>query len=281
LLASKSEYSFASGSSFALVDLGETVSAWVNTGSGFTQLLSASDSTFSTGNAGVAATGNEIRLTKFKTGPLLSPVANMDAALKELSLTDSFERNEDPLSLGGAWAYLGWLFTENGHDSGRVTVSGWGPTLSLTNGAYRTGAMVSDTGSGVAVAATLSAKPSVVNRSFSLWLDMSTPASEYRGGYELRFTETASGIYTVEMRRWVNGAKTTLASKTGYSFPVGGQFALVDKGGTVSAWTKTGSEYTQLLSASDTTFNTGYVGIEGLGDLIRINGYRSGVLPPF
>ena len=70
LLASKSSYSFANGSSFALVDYGSTVSAWTDTGSGFAELLSAIDSTFEEGNAAVEGSGNITRLTNFREGSL-------------------------------------------------------------------------------------------------------------------------------------------------------------------------------------------------------------------
>ena len=72
VLASKSSYSFQVGASLALVDSGGAVSAWTDTGSGFEQLLSAADSTFEAGNAGVAGAGNYTRLTDFKAGPLVA-----------------------------------------------------------------------------------------------------------------------------------------------------------------------------------------------------------------
>jgi hypothetical protein len=69
-LASKASYAFAKGSSLAIVDEGATVSAWTNTGSGFQQLLSAADSTFEGGMAGVSGSGSSTRLTNFKAGAL-------------------------------------------------------------------------------------------------------------------------------------------------------------------------------------------------------------------
>jgi hypothetical protein len=52
-------------------------------------------------------------------------------------------------------------------------------------------------------------------------------------------------------------------------------------GGTVSAWVKSGAEFLQVLSAADTTFYSGYTGIEGSGNFIRLSDFRSGPLPPF
>ncbi|HWI97270.1 MAG TPA: trypsin-like serine protease, partial [Solirubrobacterales bacterium] len=105
-LASKSGYSFSNGNSLALVDQGGTVSVWTNTGAGFSQLLSAGDATFASGNAGLEGGGSVTRLTNFKAGSLLSGVANMNAALNALALNDSFATNENPLSGGGKWAAL-------------------------------------------------------------------------------------------------------------------------------------------------------------------------------
>jgi hypothetical protein len=70
VLAAQSNYSFLNSNSFALVDQGSTVSAWTNTGSGFAQLLSAGDASFSGGDSGVEGAGNVTALTNFKTGSL-------------------------------------------------------------------------------------------------------------------------------------------------------------------------------------------------------------------
>ncbi len=282
VLATKSSYSFVNGNSLALMDEGATVSAWTNTGSGFSQLLSASDATFASGNAGVEGSGSSARLTNFKVGSTLASVVKMNAALNELALKDSFATDEVPLAGGGAWATLAWDdCTVPSHNMGQV-LGGWGPfdAYPNINGVYWTKATVPDTGAGVAVAATLLAGPANTSRYFSLWLDMPSPASA-RTGYELRFTETATNVYEVALSKWQAGSKTVLASKSSYSFPVNSQFALVDKGATVSVWTKTGSEYTQLISASDSTFKTGYTGIEGSGNITRLKDFRSGPLSPF
>jgi hypothetical protein len=70
VLASKSGVSFVNGNTFAIVDQGSAVSAWTDTGSGFGELLSTTDSAFSSGNAGLSGAGNIARLTKFKAGAL-------------------------------------------------------------------------------------------------------------------------------------------------------------------------------------------------------------------
>jgi hypothetical protein len=282
-LATKSS-SFAVGTQFALLDKGGTVSAWTKTGSEFTQLLSAEDGAFAAGSAGLEGTGTPLRLTNFKTGSLLSAVTNMDAALKGLPMVDNFNRGEVPLSNGGAWSALSWANGGAGKNTGQtVGAFGWSPydAYPTINGAYWTKATMPDTGAGVGVAATLMFRSFAAGRYFSLWLDMPSPATT-RTGYELRFTETTSGVYDVTVAKWQAGTKTTLATKAGHSFAAGNQFALVDKGGTVSAWTKAGAgEFTQLLSAEDTAFIAGSVGIEGSGTNNWLRDFRSGSLAPF
>ncbi len=281
VLASKSAYGLPVGSSVAIVDQGSTVSAWTDTGSGFGQVLTATDSAYAGGNAGVEGAGNILRLSNFRAGVPVPAVANMSAALSALKLNDSFATNQTPLTGGGNWAALQWASSAYGYPTGWVS-GGWGPydAFSTINGAFWQPNSFTDTGSGTAVAATLTSNATIAERYFSLWLDMPTPAST-RSGYELRFTETASNIYSVTLSRWQSGTKTLLASKTGYSMPVKSQFALVDKGGTVSAWVKNGGEFLQVLTAADTTFASGYTGIEASGNIIRLTDFRSGPLPPF
>lgn len=280
-LATKEGYSFVNGNSLALLDQGGTVSAWTNTGAGFAQLLSASDSTFSSGNSGVEGSGNITRLTNFKVGSLLKSASNMDGALKALPVNDAFSTNESPLSGGGAWAALQWANGFSGHNTGWVE-GGWGPydPLGFINGAYWQKASFADTGSGAGVAAVLSTKPIYITEYFSLWLNAPSPATA-RSGYELRITREFTGNFEVGLYKWVAGTKTTLAAKTGVALATGNKFAFADKAGTVSAWVNTGSEYTQLLSASDSTYTSGYTGIEGYGNLTRLKEFRSGPLAPF
>ena len=281
VLATKPGYAFANGNSLALVDQGSAVSAWTNTGTGFSELLSAADTTFEGGNAAVEGAGNATRLTNFKVGELLMPVANSNAALEALALNDSFATSESPLSDGGAFAALAWDNGSSGHNTGRVE-SGWGPNdaYPTINGAYWQKTSFADTGAGVAVAAKLTHAPAGENRYFALWLNMPSPAST-RTGYEARFTETAtSGVYGVSLLKWQAGSETSLAFKLSYTFAVGGQVALQDNNGVVSVWAKTSTEYTKLLSANSSTYTNGYTGIDGSGNVVRLKELQSGPLPP-
>jgi Ca2+-binding RTX toxin-like protein len=288
VLATKTGYSLAAGSSIALVDEGSDVAAWTNTGAGFTQILTAADSSFSGGNGGVEASGNGSRLTNFKIGQLLSSVANMSAALGALRLDDAFAITELPLSGGGAWAALSWDYPSANRTGRVVAGEGWGPYDpwefgEAINGAYWTKATFADAGSGDAVAATLKVRPGLAGRHFELLLNMPNPAAA-RSGYELRFAEPSAGtgVYTVTLVKWTTGTPTTLASQTGVSLAIGGRFGLVDKAGVLSAWIAGATgEFTQLFSASDTTYQSGYVGIAGGGNFARLANFRGSQLPPF
>lgn len=69
-LDSQANLALANGNSVALVDQGSSVSAWADTGSGFVQILGATDSSFSSGKSGVEGAGNITRLKDFKVGSL-------------------------------------------------------------------------------------------------------------------------------------------------------------------------------------------------------------------
>jgi Ca2+-binding RTX toxin-like protein len=280
VLGSKTGVSFVNGNSFAIVDQGTTVSAWTNTGAGYTQILSAQDSAFSSGNTGLEAAGNNTKLTNFKAGVPLTAITGMDAALSGLELQDDFTRSESPLSLNGSWAALAWD-TQTASKTGRVE-TGWGPldAFSSVNGAFWQKAGFADTGAGEAVIATQKQNPTIAERYFSLWLNMPNPGS-VKSGYELRFTETSSLVYDVSLAKWEAGTKTALASKTAYSLPLGSEFALVRKGGAVQVWTESGTEFTQLLSAADSTFISGFSGIEASGNISRLTNFKAGPLAPF
>jgi hypothetical protein len=81
-----------------------------------------------------------------------------------------------------------------------------------------------------------------------------------------------------ERASWVGGTQAVLATKTSYAFANGNSLALVDQGSTVSAWTKTGSEFTQLLSASDSTYSGGQAAPEGAGNITRLTNFKAGIL---
>lgn len=374
ILASRESVTFVAGNALAIVDQGSTVSAWTDTGSGFTQLMSASDSTFNSGSVGLSARDRESLLRTFKAGQLApatptltstnpaspsestspfvigsatsgttvkiytnatctgSPAVSGTAAalaspglqvtvaeetttnfyatatdeksnasgcsaaisyrqdstigiaeaLARLTQLDAFATAENPLSNGGRWRQLRWA-SNTGKVEGSGTSGGWAPSNSypVVSGAYWSPTSFADAGRGVAVAGTLSMGAELANRWFSLWLDMSEPASA-QSGYELRFTyvgvEEGENLYDVTLTKWASGTRTVLATARSYTFAREGSFALVDKGGRVYAWTNTGTGYRVLLRASDTAYSRGNVGIEGAGNITRVRSFRGGVL---
>ncbi len=70
VLATRSAYTLPTQSSFALVDKGGTVYAWIDPGSGYRQLLSARDAAYERGSVGIEGAGNVTRVRAFRAGAL-------------------------------------------------------------------------------------------------------------------------------------------------------------------------------------------------------------------
>ena len=194
--------------------------------------------------------------------------------LNEMPVTEPFDGGTTSwANFNEHWSKLGWA-PEKGTDS----TTGWraGEAYPTVSGAYFN-STITDTGMGTATVATMTESPGNNERYFSAWLDASGSSST-REGYELRFFQSGTNKYNVTLSKWIGGKQTVLTSKTGYSFAIGGSVALVDQGGTVSAWTKAGSEFAQLLSASDATFASGNAGIEAAGNRTKLNNFKTGVL---
>jgi hypothetical protein len=191
-----------------------------------------------------------------------------------MSLTESFNGSTESLAnFGSKWATLGWAAGK-----GQDMSTGWGPTSfhPTVNGAYFA-TVASDAGSGVAAVVTMATNPGGTSRYFSLWLDASGPGAS-RSGYELKLLNTAANTYEVKLSKWTSGTQTILASQTGYSFLNGNSLAVVDQGSAVSAWTNTGSGFTQLLSGTDSSFSSGNGALEGSGNTTRLSNFKVGGL---
>ena len=199
-------------------------------------------------------------------------------SLAALPIVDDFGVSENPLSGGGAWTQMASAVHPGYVSGGSI---GWSPynAYPALHGAFWQVASLAAGGNGAAVAATLTSSPSNVDRHFSLWMDIPDGPSSGSAGYELRFTQTAfANTYDLAIVRWEAGAGTVLATQTGYVLPPGGSFALADAGATVSAWVDVGGGFTQVLSADDSTFDSGFVGIAGAGNITRIRSFRAGAL---
>jgi hypothetical protein len=75
VIAALAGYVLSPGGSIAIVDQGGVVSAWGDTGGGYAEIISASDSAFDGGYAGISAVGKGARISVLRAGllPILSP----------------------------------------------------------------------------------------------------------------------------------------------------------------------------------------------------------------
>jgi sugar lactone lactonase YvrE len=204
-------------------------------------------------------------------------IAGTAAQLTALAVTEPFNGSAGSLANFSAnWTALGWA--AGSPAKGADTASGWGPVSAYPtiNGAFYSGT-VTDGGSGGAVVATMAVSPGNASRYFSLWFDMGTPSGT-KAGYELRLTYVSASAYSVSLSRWQGGTQNTLTSLSSYSLSAGNSLALVDQGGTVSAWTNKGSGFSQVLSANDSTFSSGKTGVEGAGNITRLTNFKAGSL---
>ena len=177
---------------------------------------------------------------------------------------------------------IAWEALAKGSD----TASGWSSDNAFPepNGAYYTTTSYTAASGGAAAAATLTVPPPTNRRWFSLWLDARNELGGTTSGYELRFTyvgeEEGEELYDVTLTRWVSDATTVLARRSEYTFPVRSSLAIVDEGGTVSAWTNTGAGFTQLLTVSDATFNSGNVTLAAADLATSLTTFKAGQLAP-
>lgn len=196
--------------------------------------------------------------------------------LSEMALVQPFNGGTGSVAnFNSNWSKLGWAAGK-----GEDTASGWRSSAAYpsVNGTYSNNAFTDAKGS--AVVATMAASPGAAERAFSLWLDVGSPTSASRNGYELRFALVSGNTYAVSLLRWSSGSKTTLGSNGSVSFATGSSLALVDKGSSVSGWINTGSGYTELLSSPDSTLSSGNAGLETADNSTRLTNFRFGSLLP-
>lgn len=214
---------------------------------------------------------------------IAAPASATEASdVAAVPVVDALNRSEATLGNGGKWSPLQWATatTKTGTDYG---TSGWGPAVADAHpkiaGAYWTIAPGSGGNGVLAAGMTLKTSPGIAERYQSVWLDMSNPGS-VKSGYQLRWTFVSGTNYSVKISKWVSGTETVLASNASVSIPTGTRLMLSDSGGTVTAWTGTGSTLTSLLSAGDSTYSGGYAGIEATGNGGRAVDFRAGSFEP-
>ena len=96
---------FPNGGSIALVDRGEVVGVWTDTGSGFTQKIAAGDSTFDGGNAGLQGAGTATRLNNVKISGLRIPEAKTEAATSVKATSATLNATVNPNSLATSYYF--------------------------------------------------------------------------------------------------------------------------------------------------------------------------------
>jgi hypothetical protein len=282
-LSVKDDVEALNGETFALADEGSTVSAWLKgPGGSPSVLVSAADSTFSSGRAGVEGTGNFTRLTKFKVGSLLDAVPDMSAALAALAVRDQLTTPEYSLSGGGSWAAPVWINAQLARPTGEVDADGWHPanTHPTANGAYWTKAAFADTGAGNGVAVTVGQRPSFYpDRYLSFWINALNPGGEgAKSGYEVRFEETGAFSGQLKLLEWQAGSQTLLgAGPPAKQLTPNTKLAVTRQGGTITVWWNGSQE----IVVNDSTFTGGFAAIEGSGNATRLKGFQAGQLPPF
>jgi hypothetical protein len=218
---------------------------------------------------------------------LLTPApAGVAEQLATMATTEPFDGTSTSLTnFEELWEALSWASStprsgrlEKGGDS----TSGWHPSRAFptVNGAFYL-PTVTDPGHGSATAATMAASPGGEGRYFSLWLDMPDPANT-QTGYELRFTSVAANTFNISLFEWQAETSTLLASKSGVALANGSSLAIVDQGEAVSAWSAgSGAEFSQLFSVANSTFGSGFTGIEASGNLTQLTNFKGGPLAPF
>jgi hypothetical protein len=209
-----------------------------------------------------------------------SASAGTPEEINHLPTLDSLNRTEPVLSNGGKWGALAWDTSTTGHNPGQDTTSGWGPwdSFSVVNGAYWGPSSFSDE-TGEAAAITMQTSPGGTERYVALWLDMPSPGS-VKTGYQLRWTYVSGTTFSVVLSKYSAGTQTTLASNAAVTIPNGSTLAISDTGGTVAVWQGSGGSLTSILSAGDTSFSSGYAGIEGSGSNSRSVNFKAGPLTP-
>jgi ricin-type beta-trefoil lectin protein len=267
VLATNPSVSIPAGTTLAIADTGTGVSAWRRQNGVLSSLLSVNDTTYASGYAGIEGSGNISRSLGFRAGPLLGTAAS------GTPLLDNLERAEVPLATG-KWTKTSWASQIGGAWMG--SYRGYGSSGGLA-GAFWNQASFSDGGGAAISAATVGTGATPAGQYLGLWLNMPNPGS-VRSGYEARFTGTnnTATAYTVELSKWAAGTRTVLASKTGYSLPVGTTMALTESAGSVVLWTGAGNALTPLLSSADTTYPTGYAGLEVNGGAGTVYNFRAG-----
>jgi hypothetical protein len=213
-------------------------------------------------------------------GGAYAQAATVEAQLVALPTIQPFNGEATSVSqFGTRWSKFQFALNK-----GRDTATGWGSENAFgrenENGAFYNTVSYTAAYGGAAAAATLNVVPAQSLNSFSLWLDATNEAGGRKSGYELRVTVEEEETHSVALIKWAAGVQTTLRLLGELTFTAGNAFAIVDQGSTVSAYTDTGGGFRLLLTASDSSFNSGSVGLSANGRVSQLRAFRAGQLAP-
>jgi hypothetical protein len=197
-----------------------------------------------------------------------TPSAFAASSFPTTASVDTFERAaENPLSDEGKWSKLAWTKT-----IGRVYSStfGWvpkeggaGAPESEADGAYWNAATFTNP------AVSVHMYPESLHDYVALWCD--TTGTSSKNGYRLKVVGVGSNsAFKLILEKWVNGVNTLLAESPEIDFASGSHentIGITDTGGRVQGWYGTTEASLGVkIEASDSTFTSGHVGVEGTND---------------
>lgn len=207
--------------------------------------------------------------------PTAAAIGSVTNELNGLPIRDPLNRGEGPLANEAKWTPFTWV-----ENVGAETLVGWKPQGAYTKGSggFWNPSSFSAKGAGNAVVAELGQISTNEETFASLWLDMPDPKNA-KSGYQLVWRINADKkTYTVELLRWSKGTSTVLKSNSAMSSPKGKTIALSNIAETVQVWLGTPSELSVILSTTDSTYTSGYSGLQARGTAARLANFKTGDL---
>lgn len=195
-------------------------------------------------------------------------------AIAAQAVLDSLDRSEDPLAAG--WLKPSWV----GSIGKCSATTCWTHAVAFATdegGAYWGSESFTASGNTyISTVASLTTDVETNERWFALWACLD-PAKQ--SGYRMKCVRTADEVYTVTIEKVVEGTPETIATVAGVTIQENtsrlGGVALVVGNGQVQVFTRvaaTGATFARVLTVKDSTFTSGYSGMEskgagwGLGD---------------
>src|SRR4051794_13412615 len=195
--------------------------------------------------------------------------------VESVPVRDDFARSEVPLATGkftkATWATaIGGVWNGTKHGFGSDSAGN-------LSSAYWNQESFNDATAPVFVTANVGTGSALAGQYVGLWLDMPSPSSA-KSGYEARFTGVngSSSNYKVELSKWVAGTRTVLTKKEGFTLATDATMAFSKSAGQLTLWTGSGGSYSVALSAADSTYTSGYAGIEVIGTGGTYYDFRAG-----